>query len=185
VCRPAGEPSPAGVLDVLDGAVVAPESRSSSDCERRGRFDLEPLTLLSEALWAAGLATYAVLVPGIARRLLRDRFVPDDWIAMGALAIATLAAAELAQRDAAVGLWAAATAWLPVLLVLELRRGTRGYELRRWATVFPLGMYAVATYEAGAVDRLTPLGEVAGVAFWVAVCAWALAAVGLLRQAVR
>jgi len=166
-------------------AVVAPESLAVVGAILARRFDLEALRLLAEALWAAGLATYALLIPGIARRLVRDRFVPDDWIAMGAIAIATLAAAELPQPDAALALWAAATAWVPILAVLELRRGVRGYELRRWATVFPLGMYAVAAYEAGAVERLTPLGEVADVAFWIAVAAWALAAAGLVRQAAR
>ena len=163
-------------------AVVAPESLAVVAALLARRFDLEPLRLVADALWAAGLAAYALLIPGVSRRLRAGGFDPDDWIAMGALAIATLAAAELPQPDAALGLWAAATAWLPILALLELRRGARRYELRRWATVFPLGMYAVATYEAGAVERLTPLADVADVAFWVAVAAWALAAAGLARR---
>jgi tellurite resistance protein TehA-like permease len=166
-------------------AVVAPESLAIAAAILGRRFDVEQLTLAGEALWAAGLAAYVLLAPAIGRRLLREHFLPDDWIAMGALAIATLAAAELGKAHAAFALWIAATLWLPFLLAFELHRGVRRYELRRWATVFPLGMYAVATYEAGRVDRVGALSEVAEVAFWVAVAAWALAALGLARRFAR
>jgi tellurite resistance protein TehA-like permease len=166
-------------------AVVAPESLAIAAAILGRRFDTEALTLAGEALWATGLAAYLLLAPGIGRRLLREHFLPDDWIAMGALAIATLAAAELGQAHAAFALWIVATLWLPPLLAFELHRGVRRYELRRWATVFPLGMYAVATYEAGRVDRIGALAEVADVAFWIAVAAWILAGAGLVRRLVR
>ncbi|MFJ7783680.1 hypothetical protein [Streptomyces fungicidicus] len=82
----------------------------------------------------------------------------------------------------------AALAWYAVIAVAELRWPRPGYDPRRWATVFPLGMTAVAALTAaGEVGPATsgwlePLGRVL---LWVAVAVWALAAAGLAVGALR
>lgn len=167
-------------------AVVAPESLAVLGAILGRRLHTSALTEASEALWAAGLLAYALLAPGVCRRLARAAVARrgshgDDWIAMGALAIATVAAGELALAHAALALWVAATAVLPLVVAAELRSGLRRYELQRWATVFPLGMYAVASYEVGAVDGSGLLGDIGFAVFWIALAAWALTALAMAR----
>ncbi|HZP71871.1 MAG TPA: hypothetical protein VFA97_00680 [Gaiellaceae bacterium] len=110
----------------------------------------------------------------------------DVWIAMGALAISTLAAALLARqlggdalRDVAFALWAAATAWLPVLGFAELRRPWLGFHPTRWSTVFPLGMYAAASAEVARLGLSGALTDDARVFLAVAIGAWLLTSAGL------
>ena len=91
----------------------------------------------------------------------------DQWVAGGALAISALAASDIDTaasslgglavlhaplRNASLVLWGLAIAWLPLLIVGELHRLRPGYDARRWATVFPLGMYAAMSF---AVARTT------------------------------
>ncbi|WP_071337668.1 tellurite resistance/C4-dicarboxylate transporter family protein [Streptomyces albidoflavus] len=125
----------------------------------------------------------------------------DHWVACGALAISALAAGKLTAASGAPLTWAeplrpwllavtlvlllAALAWYAVIAVAELRWPRPGYDPRRWATVFPLGMTAVAALTAaGEVGPATsgwlePLGRVL---LWVAVAVWALVAAGLARR---
>jgi tellurite resistance protein TehA-like permease len=117
---------------------------------------------------------------------------------MGALAIATLAAAQivLAGRalhaqlgwlpDAALATWAAASAWVLPLVLWEVRaRATWRYGFTRWSFVFPLGMYSVASETLAHAVALAPLLDVALASFAAALAAWTLAALGLARAAVR
>jgi hypothetical protein len=114
------------------------------------------LAIAALAALALGLVAYVFVV---ARFDLRQLLVGhgDHWVAGGALAIATLACGETAEAARAVGtltglaggldvaalvLWIAAIAWLPVLLACELLAPRLGYDARRWPTVFPVGMYA-------------------------------------------
>jgi hypothetical protein len=127
----------------------------------------------------------------------------DHWIAAGALSICALAALRLAAASAPHGpsaralpphgvlipvaafLLAAGVAGCAVLLLAEVRWPRPRYDDRRWATVFPLGMTAVACLTAAATLR-TPGAEVTGrVLLWVAVAAWLLTAAGLVRDRVR
>ncbi|MFF3519539.1 tellurite resistance/C4-dicarboxylate transporter family protein [Streptomyces albidoflavus] len=125
----------------------------------------------------------------------------DHWVACGALAISALAAGKLTAASGAPLKWAeplrpwllavtlvlllAALAWYAVIAVAELRWPRPGYDPRRWATVFPLGMTAVAAltaaWEVGPATSgwLEPLGRVL---LWVAVAVWALVAAGLARR---
>lgn len=152
--------------------------------------------LLAAALVAflAGLLFYlATLRRFDARELLVGR--GDQWVAGGALAIATLAAAHLARtaddlhalagghvlRLVALALWAAAMAWLPVLVAAELRRPRPRYDLRRWATVFPLGMYAACGFAVARVDHAGAIADFSRVWVWAAFAVWALAAAGLVE----
>ncbi|MDJ0343917.1 tellurite resistance/C4-dicarboxylate transporter family protein [Streptomyces sp. H10-C2] len=115
----------------------------------------------------------------------------DQWVAGGALAISALAgskltaspvwagAAHTALRTATLGLLALALGWYAVLAVAEARWPRPHYDIRRWATVFPLGMTAAAclsTADATGIDWPHTVGQVL---LWIAVAAWVLTAVGL------
>ncbi|MFI6212144.1 tellurite resistance/C4-dicarboxylate transporter family protein [Nocardia brasiliensis] len=118
----------------------------------------------------------------------------DQWIATGALAISALAASKLVAAQQLTG----GMHWLlrvvallvlglnlsgyAVLMIAEIVRPRPGYDIRRWATVFPLGMTAVATLSTGAavgVPALHLLGELLLV---VAVGAWVLTFAVLLTD---
>ncbi|WP_329811763.1 tellurite resistance/C4-dicarboxylate transporter family protein [Streptomyces sp. GSL17-113] len=143
-------------------------------------------TLRAGWLADAGLAVFCVGIVLYAEALLR--FDPrqlrtgrgDHWVATGALAISALAAERLASSghwagggvtvldDLALALVAAALAGYAVLLVAEVRWPRPGADVRRWATVFPLGMTAQAVLAAPAT-LLHPLGRPL---LWVAALAW-------------
>ncbi|MFG2875383.1 tellurite resistance/C4-dicarboxylate transporter family protein [Streptomyces sp. NPDC048337] len=107
----------------------------------------------------------------------------DHWVAGGALAISSLAASKLTAspvwtgsahtvlRTATLALLGLSLTWYAVLLTAELRHPRPRYDIRRWATVFPLGMTAAACLSAAdptGVAWLRPLGEVL---LWIAVAA--------------
>lgn len=110
----------------------------------------------------------------------------DHWVAGGALSITALAGASLtaspvwtgpahtALRTATLVALALSLAWYAVLLAAEVRSPRTRYDVRRWSTVFPLGMTATACLSAAdptGVPGLRPLGEVL---LWIAVAAWLL-----------
>jgi len=122
----------------------------------------------------------------------------DHWIAGGALAISTAAAGEIALaaqrtaclagvhgalKDAALALWCAAIIWLPALIVAELRWPRLSNDPLRWATVFPLGMYAACSFVVGRLIDASPLVQFARIWVWVGFGAWAVALGGLARAA--
>jgi Voltage-dependent anion channel len=146
-----------------------------------------------------GLLAYALVLRRFAlRQLLVGR--GDHWVSGGALAIATLACGSIAEAagrltplhaearaldDAALVLWAAATAWLPALIVCELLARRRGYDIQRWATLFPVGMYAACSFVVGNVRSAGGLTGFARAWTWVAFALWLLVAAALARQATR
>jgi tellurite resistance protein TehA-like permease len=157
------------------------------------------MIVVALALFAAGLALYLAALA---------RFPPSQlrlgggeiWIAGGALAISALACGELVTaidadgvlngaRDGLsgldLGLWIAAVAWLPVLAAAELRWPRWGYRPSRWATVFPVGMYATCSFATGAAAGLGGITRFARVWVWIALAVWCLAAIGLTRSALR
>jgi tellurite resistance protein TehA-like permease len=157
-----------------------------------------------------GLACYPPVTGLIGARLRSawprlPALTPDHWILSGALSIATLAASRLSAiasggplpararpwlTGLAVAAWvpasglylalAALTAWRAVALP-----ATRRYGLAWWAMAFPLGMYAVATDDLGAVTGSGALVALASVAFWVALAAWLAVSAALLGQGAR
>jgi tellurite resistance protein TehA-like permease len=143
---------------------------------------------------ALGLVLYLpVLVRFDFRQLLAGR--GDHWILGGALAISTLAAANLAAsaqpvglgslkgtlEDVALALFAAAAACLVVLLTGEALRPRPAFDERRWSTVFPVGMYAASGL---AVAHLTGSGALRNVAdawTWLAAALWLAVALAQAR----
>ncbi|UQX04255.1 hypothetical protein [Streptomyces sp. RerS4] len=110
----------------------------------------------------------------------------DHWVAGGALSITALAGAVLtashrwtgaahsALRTATLVALGISLVWYVVLLAAEVRCPRPHYDIRRWSTVFPLGMTATACLAAApatGVPWLRPLGEVL---LWIAVGAWLL-----------
>lgn len=155
-----------------------------------------------------GIALYAFIAPVLMYRLVfRDvtgpELVPDHWVNLGAAAISALAGATLCGLDgllpagirpalmgATLLFWSVATWWLPLLLVLGAwRHGIRQhplrYEARYWSLVFPLGMYSVASARVSEVFGQPILSRLAAVVAPVAISAWVLTFIGLLRVALR
>ena len=80
--------------------------------------------------------------------------------------------------EATVALLVLDLAWYAVLLVAEFVRPRPRYDARRWATVFPMGMTAVATLSVAA-DVDVPWLETPGeVLLWISVAAWSAVAAG-------
>ncbi|MBE8516187.1 tellurite resistance/C4-dicarboxylate transporter family protein [Amycolatopsis sp. H6(2020)] len=107
----------------------------------------------------------------------------DHWIAGGALAIAALSAGKVTEAartldrlrhlqqilgPSTLALWCLAMVWLPVLIVSEVVRPRLGYDVRRWATVFPFGMYAACSFTAGQVTGTPGIIGFGRVWTWVA-----------------
>jgi len=124
----------------------------------------------------------------------------DHWIAGGALAISALAAARVTEAAGVLGLlrqqhqaltmgtlvlWCAAMIWLPVLIVGEVVRPRVSYDIRRWATGFPVGMYAACSFTVGDVTGIGGIAEFGRVWTWVAVAATVALLAGLFRRLVR
>jgi tellurite resistance protein TehA-like permease len=159
------------------------------------------------ALWLWGGMLYIWLMTLIFYRYTFFTLSPDDltppyWINMGAMAISTLAGSLLTLdapeapfllpllpfiKGFTLFYWASGTWWIPMLLVLGVwRHGIRRFPLRYdplyWGAVFPLGMYAVCTFDliaALGLDFMHWLPPLFGAA---ALLAWALAFAGLLHR---
>lgn len=161
---------------------------------------------LALCLWGAVL--YAWIVALILYRYVFVHVLPDDlsptsWINVGAMAIAALAGALLVEDGRTAPLlgslrpflagftilcWATATWWIPMIAILTVwrhgvRRAPLRYDVQYWAAVFPLGMYAVGTFELARVLALDFLDVIPHVFFWIALAAWALTFGGMLRRA--
>ncbi len=148
------------------------------------------------AAFALGLVLYVVV---LARFELRQVVTGagDHWIAGGAMAISALAGSRLlasgvwsggtaaALRITDLVLLALALAWYAVLLGGEIVRPRPVYDVRRWATVFPLAMTAVAALSTATVAAVPWLGALGHVLLWIAVAAWFPAAYGLCRTLPR
>lgn len=126
--------------------------------------------------------------------------IGDHWVTGGALAISTVAAGRItlayehlessgdavdALKSISLVLWVLALSWLPVLLVAELCWPRPHYSVRRWSTVFPVGMYAACSFVVGAIGAAPTIIDFARVWVWVSVAVWAVVATGLARAAVR
>jgi hypothetical protein len=156
------------------------------------------LAVAAFVLFSSGLVAYGWIMATLDLRTLA-RSSGDQWIAGGALAISGLACAQLADAagvlvglgslraplaDTALALLIAAALWLPLLVVDELLSPRLRYDLRRWSTVFPLGMYAVSSVTVGQVVPAHEFVRFASVWIWIALAAWLAAALGAFRRAV-
>ncbi|MCF2533765.1 tellurite resistance/C4-dicarboxylate transporter family protein [Yinghuangia soli] len=117
----------------------------------------------------------------------------DHWVAGGALAISAVAGSKLVASPLWTG-WAHTTlrtttlvvlgfalAWYAVLAAAEIYRPRLHYDIRRWATVFPLGMTAVACVLVSAAAGIGWLDDLGRVLLWIGFAAWTLTAIGFAR----
>jgi tellurite resistance protein TehA-like permease len=173
-----------------------------------GRPDI--LLFVALAACMVGLLLYVVLIGLVCYRwwffqMTSDQATPTYWINMGALAISTLACANLylgrraAPSVAALGpflggmtvlLWAGATWWIPFLVVIGawrhlVQRVPVRYDPQYWSLVFPLGMYGAATFRMETGLGFGFLGWVPKGFLGVALLAWALTLIGMGRLVLR
>ena len=159
------------------------------------------------SMWLWGGMLYIWIVALIFYRYMFFRFSPSDlappyWINMGAMAISTLAGALLitATPDApflesmqpflegfTVFYWATGTWWIPMIAILAIwrygfRRQPLTYDPLYWGAVFPLGMYAVGTYEMERAMGFDFLDPIPHVFFAIGLAAWLATTVGLARS---
>ncbi|MFF9125997.1 tellurite resistance/C4-dicarboxylate transporter family protein [Streptomyces sp. NPDC014889] len=122
----------------------------------------------------------------------------DHWIAGGALAISALAGARLITVGSGRYLWDSDDSgvlrtvtlallvldlcWYAVLVVAELVRPRPRYDVRRWSTVFPMGMTAAASLSVATAANV-PSGGLGEVLLWIAVAAWLAVAAGAVLDA--
>ncbi|MFD9243500.1 tellurite resistance/C4-dicarboxylate transporter family protein [Streptomyces sp. NPDC059556] len=151
------------------------------------------LALVALTLFLLGLLLY---VDALARFDVRQVVTGagDHWIAGGALAISALTGSKLlasgvwsgdaatALRTTTLVLTALDLAWSAVLLCGECARPRLGYDVRRWATVFPLGMTAVAALSVAAATGVAWLETLGRVLLWIAVAVWLPTAYGFVRS---
>lgn len=194
----------------VPAAIAAGAGRDPSPSGGPGAAGAAVLLAAAGGCWLAGVVLYGLLAAAIWPRLLAAFrgsswawFGADDWIVMGGLAIAALAACQIALAarptlggvgTAAAGLataaWAAASGLLAPLAALQLRsmarapapadRAGAGRHLAgRWAAVFPLGMYAAASHALAVVLGRPTLDAVAWAFLWIALAAWLTTGAGV------
>jgi tellurite resistance protein TehA-like permease len=163
-----------------------------------------PGVIVAIVAWSAGVVLYLGTLFLVMTRLVRAGQGPAGsraayWITMGAAAISVLAAALIARvPDAAAGratapvvkgigvaAWSAGSAFYLALAVVTAlwwsrTRSRPRYQPSTWVIVFPLGMYAVASWQLGAATGLTLLHRVGAIAVWPAALAWAITSAALV-----
>jgi tellurite resistance protein TehA-like permease len=178
---------------------VAPLSLAVLGATLAVRYGAAWLLIAAVAVLVLGVAFYLIT---LARFALRELLTGhgDQWIAGGALAISALGCAKVIKAahalgwltswhgfltDAALVLWCLAMLWLIVLIGAEALRPRLGYDVRRWATVFPVGMYAACSFAAGQVTGITGIVTFARVWTWLAVTVSLFVFAGLARRSGR
>ena len=160
---------------------------------------------LIHVLWGVGLGLYGIFIALFAHRIFFADVEPDDvtpllWVVMGAAAISANAGSTLILTDSGLPflnamrpfidgvtliVWAWATWWIPLLVLLGLwkhgiRRVPLTYTPMLWSLVFPLGMYALTTARLSLAADFAPLRLIAHAMMWIALAAWAATAFGLV-----
>lgn len=170
----------------------------------------DALAFFAVCVFALGFVLYLIVMSMV---FLRWTFRPVDpeeidppmWIAAGAVAITALAGANLQaaapQHARLIRLipfiegttmmaWATATFWLPLMAAVWVwrylvERVRLTYHPSFWSLVFPLGMYAVASEQMFRVLAFDQLGWLPRATLVVALAAWFVTCVGMVRPSQR
>jgi tellurite resistance protein TehA-like permease len=188
-------------------AVVATQAVSSLGTLLASRFPAHETEMLffSLCMWLCGGMLYIWVISLIFYRYTFFRFLPSDlmppyWINMGAMAISTLAGANLILnanrapflmallpflKGFTVFFWATATWWIPMLVTLAIwrhvyKRFRLTYDPLYWGAVFPLGMYTVSTFQLAQALDLPFLLWIPHYFVYIALTAWMATFAGLL-----
>ncbi|HEY9869330.1 MAG TPA: tellurite resistance/C4-dicarboxylate transporter family protein [Candidatus Obscuribacterales bacterium] len=170
----------------------------------------EQMLFFSLIMWLCGGMLYIWTISLIFYRYTFFKFLPSDlappyWINMGAVAISTLAGTRLilnAPKSALLEqlvpflqgftllFWATATWWIPMLVTLAVwrhvyKRYPVAYDPLYWGLVFPLGMYTACTFQLAKVTRLDFLYAIPQVFVYIAILAWLITFLGLVRRITR
>jgi tellurite resistance protein TehA-like permease len=162
------------------------------------------------SMWLWGGMLYIWIISLIFYRYTFFRFSPGDlappyWINMGAMAISVLAGSLLISNSAdapflqslrpflegfTIFFWATGTWWIPMIAILAVwryvyRRQPLEYDPLYWGAVFPLGMYAVATFQMAEAMDLHFLDAIPRTFLAIALAAWLATAIGLARSLVQ
>lgn len=165
------------------------------------------LDLLSLVFWLWGTMLYIWLMTLIFYRYIFFRISPRDlappyWIDMGAMAISTLAGAQLLQNTThtlflhrltpflegvVLFCWATSTWWIPMLILLGLwrygyERFPLGYDPLDWGAVFPIGMYAACTWQMNHVLDIDFVDWLPRLFFWTGLLVWAVTFAGMTHK---
>lgn len=170
------------------------------------RLGGEPLAFACLAFFCLGIVLYLIVMTMVFLRWTFARLGPEEeepptWIAAGAVAIIVLAGSNLLLARTAdarldrlapviellvVLAWATATFWFPLMIAIGVWRHVINrlplrYHPSYWALVFPLGMYAVATFRMRPAIGLGLLGWLPAVGLALALLAWIATFVGLVH----
>jgi len=169
----------------------------------------EMFTFAMVGFYLLGCMFYILIISLIVYRFMFFKIDPDEmgppyWINMGAVAITTLAGANILLKGNAPFLsdlvpfikgftfffWAAGTWWIPLLFILGAwrhiyKRYPLTYHPVYWGLVFPMGMYTVATFQLAKAMNLDFLFLIPEFFIYIALIAWLTTAVGLVYQLVK
>jgi len=166
----------------------------------------EMFTYAMLSFYLLGCMFYILIISLILYRFMFFKIEPDEmtppyWINMGAVAITTLAGANLLLRGTApflsdltpfikgftIFFWASGTWWIPLLFLLGAwrhiyKRYPLTYHPAYWGLVFPMGMYTVATFQLAKALKLDFLLLIPKYFIYLALIAWAVTIFGLICQ---
>ncbi len=166
-----------------------------------------PALFLALCAYFVGAMLYVLFIALILYRwmffpLTPETLTPSYWINMGALAITTLAGSRLILaaphwlflteiagflKGVTLFFWAAGAWWIPLLVIAGLwRHGVERvpltYHPQYWSLVFPLGMFTAATFQLSRATGIGFLAVVPRVFVWIALGAWLLTFMGMMRE---
>jgi tellurite resistance protein TehA-like permease len=169
---------------------------------------LEMFTFAMLGFYLLGCMFYILIISLIMYRFMFFKIDAEDmnpsyWINTGAVAITTLAGANILLKGTVPFLiefapfikaftlffWTAGTWWIPYLFIVGAwRHYYKHYPITYhpvyWGLVFPMGMYTVATFRLGQVLELDFLLLIPKYFIYLALIAWTLTTYGMVARLV-